>query len=46
MYCDDKKRQNMMCCSPCIRVCHITDLIWVTGQQELWELQAPYNLYV
>ena len=31
MYCDDKKRRNMMCCSPCIRVCHITDSIGVTG---------------
>ena len=31
MYCDDKKRRNMMCCSPCMRVCHITDSIGVTG---------------
>ena len=48
MYCDDKKRRNMMCCSPCIRVCHITDSIGVTGLTgPSGSLGVnPYDLYV
>lgn len=54
MYCDDKKRRNMMCCSPCIRVCHITDSIGVTGPTGATGPTGPfgslgvnpYDLYV
>ena len=51
MYCDDKKRRNMMCCSPCIRVCHITDSIGVTGPTGPTGPSGslgvnPYDLYV
>ena len=48
MYCDDKKRRNMMCCSPCIRVCHITDSIGVTGPTGPFGSLGvnPYDLYV
>ena len=48
MYCDDKKRRNMMCCSPCIRVCHITDSIGVTGLTGPFGSLGvnPYDLYV
>lgn len=46
-----KKRRNMMCCSPCMRVCHITDSIGVTGPTgatgPTGSIEAnPYNLYV